>query len=1075
MADVFISYATARRSLTKDLAADIERAGFSVWWDTSLLPNQTFRREIDIQLDACKAAIIIWTPESIDSDWVTAEADHARAQGKLINTRTPDLQAIRIPKPFNQTHAVAINERAAILAAIESLVDGVDLPPRTAQVANEPRRKPRSWSKSLLRVLAYVAAGTVLLAALVFGLILWRLSSGPIDIGFAVRRVEAAIQEKLGGGLIVQVGAVQLERTEADYIAVRGRDVVFRDSDGAVVAQVPKVEVGLSNFIAVSGPLHVDSMALVGVELAVTIAPNGNMRVSAGKAGTSTPVGGASGIEAAPASLMTPGLVRVLATTDDITARWLDRGSRSSLGIKSGLLIVSDERSGKIYQYQDVNLAATRGEGGGIHIALSTGEADGSMSTAAADIKRRPDGGHSISLNGRDLALSDLLLAPGWDDLDIHAGLSFTLSAEFGPDAIPESVKGRILANKGYLGDPASTAGTVPIDSAETNIEWDRTSATLIAPIQLMSGGSRITTTAKLQTPAAADEQWIATLQGGSLVLAGDAAYGDALVLDQIDLHATFDPGGRTFEIKRGLLGGRTANVAVTGNISLSGREPRVAVGIATSPMSVGTLTRLWPAPLVPRLRDWVMNAVSRGTIERLHIAIDAPLAALRRSGPPLLQNELSVEIAVKGATIRPVADLPAVRDADVTVQIDGSAAVVTVPKGTIDLPSGRSLAVSKAKFEVPDLQSRTTPLTRTTFQIEGQAAAAAELLAMEPLRNRVSTPPGVSNIRGTVVADVAIGLPLTPYPPAASLNYTVRLQASNFAADNLVGKRIEAPSLRVFATAQGYAIEGDAKVDGIAKRIDAVSGAQTGAEIRAAGDVIPSTLRRTALVIGNSTYRDLPPLITPANDAVAIANAFRLAGFQSVQLEQDLTRERLVDVLQGFATTVDNHDLAVVYFAGHAIALGGANHLIPINATLANPREVQFQAVPLGLVLDVVKSAKKAGLVILDAARDNPYVARMRTAGMTQSLSRGLVTVTPPPGALVFYPARPGQLALDGGGKNSPFADALARRIASPGVDIRKLLELVRDDVARATNQQQSPFIAGSVAGREDISFAQR
>ena len=123
MADVFLSYSKSRRELTESLARDLEAKGYSVWWDTSLLPTDNFRREIDYQLNEAKAVIIVWTPESTDSKWVCAEADHADSQRKLINTRSSDLAPQRIPKPFNQIHAVDLDDRAAIIAAIRKLIE----------------------------------------------------------------------------------------------------------------------------------------------------------------------------------------------------------------------------------------------------------------------------------------------------------------------------------------------------------------------------------------------------------------------------------------------------------------------------------------------------------------------------------------------------------------------------------------------------------------------------------------------------------------------------------------------------------------------------------------------------------------------------------------------------------------------------------------------------------------------------------------------------------------------------------------------------------------------------------------
>lgn len=123
MADVFLSYSKSRRDLTEALARDLAAEGYSVWWDTSLLPTDNFRDEIDRQLNQATAVIILWTAESIGSKWVRAEADHADTEHKLINTHSSDLEPHRIPKPFNQIHSVDLDDRPAIFAAVKKLIE----------------------------------------------------------------------------------------------------------------------------------------------------------------------------------------------------------------------------------------------------------------------------------------------------------------------------------------------------------------------------------------------------------------------------------------------------------------------------------------------------------------------------------------------------------------------------------------------------------------------------------------------------------------------------------------------------------------------------------------------------------------------------------------------------------------------------------------------------------------------------------------------------------------------------------------------------------------------------------------
>ena len=247
---------------------------------------------------------------------------------------------------------------------------------------------------------------------------------------------------------------------------------------------------------------------------------------------------------------------------------------------------------------------------------------------------------------------------------------------------------------------------------------------------------------------------------------------------------------------------------------------------------------------------------------------------------------------------------------------------------------------------------------------------------------------------------------------------------------------------------------------------------------------------RRVALVIGNSTYRNVVALPNPQRDAEKIAATLRAVGFESVTLARNLTREKLIDALRAFADKVDKADWAMVYYAGHGIEVNGVNYLIPIDAKLSTDRDVQFEAVPLDQVMNSVGSAKKLKLILLDACRDNPFVPQMRhtaaptaaaqrsTAGgtiTTRSIGRGLGEVKVTGATLVVYAAKHGQVALDGEGGDSPFAVAVVQRLATPGVEINKLFRLVRDDVMEATGGRQEPYTYGSLPGREDFYFVRR
>jgi uncharacterized caspase-like protein len=173
---------------------------------------------------------------------------------------------------------------------------------------------------------------------------------------------------------------------------------------------------------------------------------------------------------------------------------------------------------------------------------------------------------------------------------------------------------------------------------------------------------------------------------------------------------------------------------------------------------------------------------------------------------------------------------------------------------------------------------------------------------------------------------------------------------------------------------------------------------------------------------------------------------------------------------LRHFRELADTADWAVIYYAGHGMERAGTNYIIPIDAKLLSERDMEDEAIPLNRFLDTLDQAKQLKLVILDACRDNPFVNRMKVASASRSIGRGLARIEPEGSTLVAYAAKHGQVAWDGKGNNSPFVASLLRRLDTPGLEIRKLFGMVRDDVLVATGRQQEPFIYGTLGGDDYV-----
>ncbi|MGM4895957.1 caspase family protein [Tardiphaga sp. 215_C5_N2_1] len=229
---------------------------------------------------------------------------------------------------------------------------------------------------------------------------------------------------------------------------------------------------------------------------------------------------------------------------------------------------------------------------------------------------------------------------------------------------------------------------------------------------------------------------------------------------------------------------------------------------------------------------------------------------------------------------------------------------------------------------------------------------------------------------------------------------------------------------------------------------------------------------KRVALIVGNSAYSHVGRLANPANDAAAIETVLRKAGFDTVDSRRDLSISDTRKVLRDFTAKTRDADVAVIYYAGHGIEVDGINYIIPIDATLEQDTDIYDEAVSLDRILVAVEPAKKLRLVILDACRDNPFAKTMKRTLGSRAIGRGLAKVEPTtPNTMIAFAAKAGSTASDGASRNSPFATALVDHLPKPGLDLRKAFGFIRDDVMKATDNKQEPYVYGSLGGN-DVSL---
>lgn len=206
---------------------------------------------------------------------------------------------------------------------------------------------------------------------------------------------------------------------------------------------------------------------------------------------------------------------------------------------------------------------------------------------------------------------------------------------------------------------------------------------------------------------------------------------------------------------------------------------------------------------------------------------------------------------------------------------------------------------------------------------------------------------------------------------------------------------------------------------------------------------------KRVALLIGNADYRNVERLLTPINDVNDLASLLKSAGF-SVATITNASGVQMRSAIADFADRAKSSELAVVFYAGHGMEFGAENRLLPVDAKVDSQPSARASGIALGDILKRLNEAGGPALVIVNAGRQNPF----SRSGVVSPLSSDSF-----PNQIVAFSTGPGSKSIDGDARNSPFAAALLKHLASPGVPIEQLFRPVRDEVVKITKGRQIPW----------------
>jgi hypothetical protein len=695
------------------------------------------------------------------------------------------------------------------------------------------RRRGLSARRLLLAGLG-LCGGLAALALVGLGVVAVRLAEGPIGLDLLTPRIAQSLEERFGGQYSFTLGPTFLERGENGVI-VGFEGVVIKNQAGRTLVAAPKGEVSLDLLALAILDVKVKRLELVGLDLRLTVRPNGALSVEGARepdavaidlpspAPTQSPDSETARNRAPPpmASQLGPlvwSLVEAITGQDQV----LDR-----LGVAHGRLEVEDGATHQKTVFKDFDLAFGRsGAVAGLRISALGPAGRWSVSMEAQGV-----GLHAFSLEVRDLNLDDLLLALGRKlPFDASMPISAKLDIELAADKSLAAMRGRFGLGAGYLRFDNPDQQPFLVDEATGGWRWDPAGQRfLIENVQVFSRETHVFFGGSVSPPSPTNSAWFADLNSSDTVLAGDRPGEQAVRLDKAAFQARFLAAEQRIIVDNFTISGPGANGALTAEAAMTGAGPTLKLKLDMTHTPLVNIPRLWPSFIVTDVRDWCVQNLRGGELVAAAFSLDwdAPALALALNKQAVPADSVHGEFSARDASVRLLPGVPLLSGLEGGGTMDGHQVAMTGKRGFMDVSAGRRILASDIAFSIPDTSPKPLNPAQASAHVQGAADALADLISRDALRPFVGLPVDPASVKGQFDGKLALDLKLgkTARPQDAVVHAEASL--SNLQVDKFLGnERFEQGALAVASDAGVLKIVGEGKLFGVAADVEVNKGA---------------------------------------------------------------------------------------------------------------------------------------------------------------------------------------------------------------------------------------------------------
>ncbi len=746
---------------------------------------------------------------------------------------------------------------------------------------------------------------TTLVLILCVGAVIARLSFGAINADMLAEPIARALDERLAPGWSARIAQTGIALT-AYGPALLSQGVEIRQPDGTLFLSAREGEIAMDPWRLAFGVIDVTAVSFSGLDVRLTILPDGSVRTDTVPAGAPHPADPAAPPQASPTlPADTPpgfdaavvGIVNLLSDQSGL-ARALDRISLS----EASLAIVNPDGEERA-RFADVEASVERTAADAVNVRLSVRGAVGPW-TLAGTVAGLGGGERTVDLAVERVPLTDVLLLADAQGGQISGDLAFSGSAR-----VSVSGDNRLTGLSGAL---TSAPGTLiyhdkdqpPLHVArlKLNAERDAGSGGLLIPmLGLDIGGARFDMAGRVVFPGG-KERWRLKLEGREAVLPPLSDAEEALVIDNLSLELAGEQGGRLL-IERIAASGAGFGVALNGEMGGHDNPGGLRLGIQTARSDARAILRFWPAFVTPEPRHYIIDNLSAGVLENLNVAVSLTheqLEASRRR-EALPAEVAHTQFSAVDVTLQAAPGFPPLTGMTIGGTVTGATADIAAATARAEVAPGQALSLADGRMRMERLAA---PIDADIgFRLRGPAPALVHLLQSEALRPIFNIDLPTAGMQGTVDLAVSVGLPLVKEltPDQVVSSATGTLKGLSVDLGNGRDKLTDA-DLALTLDASSIALAGTGRLAGLPAAIDLrqplrPAGGGSAGDGRAAITLTLDDAARAARGF------DLGPRLRgPVTARIDAPFGGRKAGGRtSVKVDVDLARARIDGLLPGW------------------------------------------------------------------------------------------------------------------------------------------------------------------------------